>query len=221
MKDDVLNAALREVVSREFADIPQQENKIDYAFSDDFMRRMDKLTKAEKSRFWRMTNTIPKRVAAVFVAIMLIALTACSIPTVRAAVVDFIKETYDNCIRLFTGETGSKKISAHYVLTDLPDGFEEISTTETGTRNIVSYQNANGDQIILTQSRTEDYAIFLDNENGDLSEINLSGMKVSVYESDDCMVAIWLQDQYAFHLTIYGDYDMDFIIKQVGAVKRQ
>lgn len=221
MKDDVLNAALREVVSREFADIPQQENKIDYAFSDDFMRRMDKLTKAEKSRFWRMTNTIPKRVAAVFVAIMLIALTACSIPTVRAAVVDFIKETYDNCIRLFTGETGSKKISAHYVLTDLPDGFEEISTTETGTRNIVSYQNANGDQIILTQSITEDYAIFLDNENGDLSEINLSDMKVSVYESDDCMVAIWLQDQYAFHLTIYGDYDMDFIIKQVGAVKRQ
>ena len=221
MKDDVLNAALREVVSREFADIPQQENKIDYAFSDDFMRRMEKLTKTEKSRFWRMTNTIPKRVAAVFVAIMLIALTACSIPTVRAAVVDFIKETYDNCIRLFTGETGSKKISAHYVLTDLPDGFEEISTTETGTRNIVSYQNANGDQIILTQSRTEDYAIFLDNENGDLSEINLSGMKVSVYESDDCMVAILLQDQYAFHLTIYGDYDMDFIIKQVGAVKRQ
>lgn len=221
MKDDVLNAALREVVSREFADIPQQENKIDYAFSDDFMRRMDKLTKAEKSRFWRMTNTIPKRVAAVFVAIMLIALTACSIPTVRAAVVDFIKETYDNCIRLFTGETGSKKISAHYVLTDLPDGFEEISTTETGTRNIVSYQNANGDQIILTQSITEDYAFFLDNENGDLSEINLSGMKVSVYESDDCMVAIWLQDQYAFHLTIYGDYDMDSIIKQVGAVKRQ
>ena len=221
MKDDVLNAALREVVSREFADIPQQENKIDYAFSDDFMRRMDKLTKAEKSRFWRMTNTIPKRVAAVFVAIMLIALTACSIPTVRAAVIDFIKETYDNCIRLFTGETGSKKISAHYVLTDLPDGFEEISTTETGTRNIVSYQNANGDQIILTQSITEDYAIFLDNENGDLSEINLSGMKVSVYESDDCMVAIWLQDQYALHLTIYGAYDMDFIIHQVGAVQRQ
>ena len=221
MKDNVLNAALREVVSREFADIPQHENEIAYKFSDGFTRRMDKLTKAEKSRFWRMTNTIPKRVAAVFVVIMLITLTACSIPTVRASVVDFIKETYENCIHLFTGEAGSKKISAHYMLKDLPDGFEEISTTETSTRNIVSYQNANGDQIILTQSITEDYAIFLDNENGDLSEINLSGMKVSVYESDDCMVAIWLQDQYAFHLTVYGDYDMDFIIKQVGAVKRK
>ena len=129
MKDNVLNAALREVVSREFADIPQHENEIAYKFSDGFTRRMDKLTKAEKSRFWRMTNTIPKRVAAVFVVIMLITLTACSIPTVRAAVVDFIKETYENCIHLFTGEAGSKKISAHYMLKDLPDGFEEISTT--------------------------------------------------------------------------------------------
>lgn len=221
MKDNVLNAALRVAVSREFMDIPQHEYEIAYEFSEGFTRRMDKLTKAEKSRFWRMTNTIPKRVAAVFIAIMLITLTACSIPTVRAAVVDFIKETYENCIHLFIGETGSKKISAQYTLTDLPDGFEEISTTETGIRKIVSYQTANGDQIILTQSITNDYAIFLDNENGHLSEINLSGMKVSVYESDDCIVAIWLEDQYAFHLTVYGDYDMDFIIKLVGDVKRQ
>lgn len=221
MKDNVLNAVLREVVSREFANIPQRENEIAYEFSDGFTRRMDKLTKAEKSRFWRMTNTVPKRAAAIVIAIMLISLTACSIPSVRAVVVDFIKETYENCIHLFTGESGSQKISEHYELTELPDGFEEISITETSTRSIVSYQNANGDQIILTQSITEDYSIFLDNENGDLSEINLSGMRVSVYESDNCMVAVWLQDQYAFHLTVYGDYDMDLMIKLVGMVQRQ
>ena len=44
MKDNVLNAALREVVSREFADIPQHENDIAYEFSNDFTRRMDRLT---------------------------------------------------------------------------------------------------------------------------------------------------------------------------------
>ena len=38
MKDNVLNAALREVVSREFADIPQHENEIAYKFSDGFTR---------------------------------------------------------------------------------------------------------------------------------------------------------------------------------------
>ena len=35
MKDNVLNAALREVVSREFADIPQHENEIAYKLADD------------------------------------------------------------------------------------------------------------------------------------------------------------------------------------------
>lgn len=85
----------------------------------------------------------------------------------------------------------------------------------------MSYQKANGDQIILTQSIAEDYSIFLDNENGELSEIDLSGTNVSVYESDDCTVAIWLQDSYAFHLTIYGDYDIDYIIDLVGTVQRQ
>lgn len=221
MNDNVLNAALRDVVSREFVDIPQHENEIAYEFSDSFMRRMDKLTKTEKSRFWRMTNTIPKRVAAVFIAIMLIALTACSIPTVRAAVVDFIKETYENCIHLFTGETGSKKISEHYVLTELPDGFVETSSFDKDTRCVVVYQNEVNEQIILSQSKTEDYWIAIDVEKGEISEISLSGKNVTIYESEDCMVAVWLQDQYAFDLTVYGSCDMDEMIKLIESVKRQ
>lgn len=221
MKDNVLNAALREVVSREFADIPQHENEIAYEFSDGFTRRMDKLTKAEKSKFWRMTNTIPKRVAVVFIAIMLITLTACSIPTVRAAVVGFIKETYENCIHLFTDEAGSKKISEHYVLTELPDGFVETDTDDSDASFVVVYQNEKGDKIILLQSITDQFDIHMDNEHGIISEIIISGMKVTIYESDDCMAAIWLQDRYVFALTVYGDYDMDYIIKLVGAVKSQ
>lgn len=52
---------------------------------------------------------------------------------------------------------------------------------------------------LLSQSHltlTEDHSIFLDNENGELSEITLSDMNISVYKSDDCTVGIWLQDEY-------------------------
>lgn len=168
-----------------------------------------------------MTSTVPKRFAVIMASLLIITLTACSIPSVRAAVVGFIKETYDNCVRLFTGDVGSNKISDQYGLTELPDGFTETDRTESNSRRIVSYQNANGNQIILTQNTAEDYSVFLDNENGKLSEITLSDMNISVYKSDDCTVGIWLQDEYAFHLTVYGDYDMDFIMKLVGAVKRQ
>ena len=221
MTENNLSMALREVVSSEFSNIPINEDEINYTFSNRFLNKMDKLTKAEKSRFWRMTNTAPRRVAVVLASLLIIILTACSIPPVRAAVVGFIKETYDNCVRLFTGDVGSNKISDQYGLTELPDGFTETGRTESNSRRIVSYQNAYGNQIIFTHSTAEDYSVFLDNEDGELSEIDISGINVSVYESDDCMVAVWLQDQYAFHLTVYGDYGIDYIIDLAGTVQRQ
>lgn len=219
MTENNLNMALREVVSSEFSNIPIKDDEIHYTFSNRFLNKMDKLTKAEKNSFWRMTSTAPKRIAVIMASLMIITMTACSIPSVRAAVVGFIKETYDNCIHFFTGEIGSNKISVQYALAELPDGFTETSRKESNSRRIVSYQNAKGDQIILSQSITEDYSVFLDNENGELSEINISDMNVSVYESDDCTVAVWLQDSYAFHLAVYGDYDMDFMIRLIEAVQ--
>ena len=223
MKNNALITALREVVSCEFADIPEHENDIAYAFSDDFTRRMDKLTKAEKSRFWRMTNTIPKRVAVVVITIMLIALTACSIPTVRAAVVEFFKETYENCIHLFTGEDedGSKRISACYGLTELPDGFTEINRMETDPMYITHYQNSDGDEIILTQSITDQFSIHMDNEHGTISEITVLGMNITIYESDNYLIAVWLQDGYTFDLTVRGNCDMDLLIRMIEAVQLQ
>lgn len=219
MAENSFNRALREVVSGEFSNIPLRDEEILHTFSNVFLRKMDKLTKAEKRRFWRMTSTVPKRIAVIMASFLIITLTACSIPSVRAAVIGFIKETYDNCIRLFTNDVGSNIISVQYGITELPDGFAEISRKESDARYIVNYQNAKGVQIILTQSIAEDYSIFLDNENGELSEISLSGMNVSVYKSDDCTVGIWLQDEYAFHLTVYGDYDVDFLIRLIEGVR--
>ena len=57
------NRALREAVSGELSDAILHEAKIPHTFSDGFLRKMDKLTKAEKSRFWRMTSTVPKSFA--------------------------------------------------------------------------------------------------------------------------------------------------------------
>lgn len=142
------NRALREAVSSELSDAILHEAKNPHTFSDDFLRKMDKLTKAEQSRFWRMTSTVPKRIAVIMASLLIITLTACSIPSVRAAVVGFIKETYDNCIRLFTGGVGSNNISDQYGITELPDGFAEIGRKESDARCIVCYQNEKGDQIV-------------------------------------------------------------------------
>lgn len=36
---------------------------------------------------------------------------------------------------------------------------------------------------------------------------------------DDCIVAVWIQDQYAFNLTVYGEYNIKLIIQMIKAVR--
>ena len=211
MAENSFNRALREVVSGEFSNIPLRDEEILHTFSNVFLRKMDKLTKAEKNRFWQMTNTAPKRIAVIMASLMIILLTACSIPSVRAAVVSFMQETHDTFVRFFTGDTGTNQINEHYFIDikDLPDGFTEIDVIENATSFVHVYQNNDGDKIILSQSISTDYEINIDNEHGKLYEITVSGMNVSVYEPqfDNFMAAVWLNDGYAFELTFYGDCD--------------
>lgn len=221
MAENKLKTALREVVSAEFAEIPGNEREINHSFSDDFLRRMDKLTHAQQSRFWRMTNTVPRRVAAVAAAFLLIALTACSIPSVRAAATKFIRETFDSYVYFFTEKSERRQITEYYRLTELPDGYAEEIVVKNDSCCISFYQNEAGDRIIFAQSVTEDFAIDVDNENGKHSQIDLSGTDVSIYESAGVMVAVWLHDQYAFSLTVYGDCGIDLMIKLIDSVQRQ
>lgn len=221
MAENKLKTALREVASAEFAEIPGNEREINHSFSDDFLRRMDKLTHAQQSRFWRMTNTVPKRVAAVAAAFLLIALTACSIPSVRAAATKFIRETFDSYVHFFTEKSERRQITEHYRLTELPDGYAEEIVVKNDSCCISFYQNEEGDRIIFAQSVTEDFAIDVDNENGKHSQIDLSGTDVSIYESAGVMVAVWLHNQYAFNLTVYGDCGIDLMIKLIDSVQRQ
>ncbi len=54
---------------------------------------------------------------------------------------------------------------------------------------------------------------------GNISEIDISGIKVTLYEFDDCIVAVWIQDQYAFNLTVYGEYNIELIIRMIEAIR--
>lgn len=109
----------------------------------------------------------------------------------------------------------------YYRLTELPDGYAEEIVVKNDSCCISFYQNEAGDRIIFAQSVTEDFAIDVDNENGKHSQIDLSGTDVSIYESAGVMVAVWLHDQYAFSLTVYGDCGIDLMIKLIDSVQRQ
>lgn len=219
MTDNLLKTALREAAFLEFSAIPQSDSDIAYTFSPRFTHRMNQLAKDEKNRLWRMTSTAPKRVAAAGIAMILIVLTAYGIPAVREPVKAFFKETYENCVRFFIGNAGAGKITEHYTLTELPDGFEAVHTVDNDASFTVAYRNKDGEEIILSQSIGADYWIDIDTRHGTITEIDLSGITVNLYETDGCMVALWQQDGYAFDLTVYGSLDREQVLRLVDSVQ--
>lgn len=82
-----------------------------------------------------MTSTAPKRFAVIMASLLIITLTACSIPSVRAAVVGFIKETYNNCIRLFTDDGGAINSQNNMGLQRYPMGLPK-SAERKATQDI-------------------------------------------------------------------------------------
>ena len=57
MSREEFKAAFREVVSSEFAQIPTDEDSIDFTFSEKFIKRMDKLIRAQRKSYYKFINT--------------------------------------------------------------------------------------------------------------------------------------------------------------------
>lgn len=70
MSREEFKAAFREVVSSEFAQIPTDEDSIDFTFSEKFMKRMDKLIKSQRKPYWNFISTVSRRAAVIIVAII-------------------------------------------------------------------------------------------------------------------------------------------------------
>ena len=90
-KEQFLNA-VRQVVSAEFKDIPDNENNIEFSFSNNFNKKMQKLVKRQKTSYWKFINTASKRVAIIFIAIISLLCCMLCIKPIRVAAIDTIEE---------------------------------------------------------------------------------------------------------------------------------
>lgn len=147
--------AFRAVVSAEFSHIPEDESSIDYTFSERFNKRMAKLIKSQRKSYWVLINTAAKRAAVIFVAIITLFTAAFSVKAIREPVLRFIKEVYETFTRYTYEGDMADKITKEYVLTYIPDGFEQTSKIENENSIITTYKNSFGETIMFTQQITK------------------------------------------------------------------
>lgn len=124
-KADFKNA-FREVIAQEFSHIPNDENSIDFTFSEKFERQMQRLIRSQRRIFYSFTNTSYKRVATVLVVLLTTAVTLFSIKPVR-----------DSAFNFLGGISNSQNQSS---FEDNPSSPDNVSSNHGGNGNGVKYR---------------------------------------------------------------------------------
>lgn len=219
MSREEFKAAFREVISSEFAQIPTDEDSIDFTFSEKFIKRMDKLIRAQKKSYYKFINTAGKRVAVIFAAIITLFTASLSVKAIREPVVRFIKQIYETFTHYtFEGDTVDV-ITKEFNLNIVPDGFIETDRIANEISITKIYENNSGNSFELVQTITDDTEATFDTENAKKYEIIVTGITVDLYESEYIKTALWTKDGYMFNLTCYGDITLDTIETIISNIK--
>lgn len=209
----------RKVMSSEFSDIPNDEDGIKFTFSKRFYKKMDKLVRSQRKVYYRFINTALKRVAVICVAFLTLLTVTFSVEAIREPVIKFIKQVYETFTNYsFSGDT-TDKITKEYIMTWLPEGFEQTDTIKGDTIVTTVYENSLSEKIKFTQERTSNAKHSFDNENGEITTITVSDMKIDIYESENITHALWVKDGYYFKLSYYGNTDIDTIKAMIEAIE--
>ena len=218
MSREEFKAAFREVVSSEFAQIPTDEDSIDFTFSEKFIKRMDKLIRAQKKSYYKFINTAGKRVAVIFAAIITLFTASLSVKAIREPVVRFIKQVYETFIHYtFEGDI-QPKIKKEFFIKTLPDGFIQHDKIESDLAITTIYVNDNN-TIKFTQQSTNNANHFFDNESGTLTKVTISGINVDIYESENIKHAVWTDEGYFFKLTCIGEINIDSVTMMIESIQ--
>lgn len=217
MSREEFKAAFREVISSEFAYIPTDESSIDFTFSEKFIKRMDKLIRAQKKSYYKFINTAGKRVAVIFAAIITLFTASLSVKAIREPVVRFIKQVYETFIHYtFEGDI-QPKIKKEFFIKTLPDGFIQHDKIESDLAITTIYVNDNN-TIKFTQQSTNNANHFFDNESGTLTKVTISGINVDIYESENIKHAVWTDEGYFFKLTCIGEINIDSVTMMIESI---
>ena len=218
MSREEFKAAFREVVSSEFAHIPTDESSIDFTFSEKFIKRMDKLIRAQRKSYYKFINTAAKRAAVIFAAIITLFTASLSVKAIREPVVRFIRQVYETFIHYtFEGEI-QPKIKKEFFIKTLPDGFIQHDKIESDLAITTIYVNDNN-TIKFTQQSTNNANHFFDNESGTLTKVTISGINVDIYESENTKHAVWTDEGYFFKLTCIGEINIDSVTMMIESIQ--
>ena len=212
--EDALKSAVIKVDRYEVGALPA-DNEIDYGFSHDFERKMQKLirrsNKGNTIKGWVVWR---RRAVALIAAIIILFASAMSVPAVRASVIEFITEVYEKFTHIFFDESQSPwDASDEFTIYEpayIPEGFELVNKI-TGGLVLMEYEKEN-DFISCSQQRLENVSMHINTEGVELEELEFKGFSAKYYSNRGVQNLLWHDDEYMYMVSSTLDRNTVFKI---------
>lgn len=183
-----------------------------YEFSPRFERKMKRLIhRTNHPVTYRMLQRVASFALVVFIGFMMIFAIS---PTVRAAVLGWIREQYDSFIGYYFEDdsTGRTEPTAYYI-SNFPSDFSEITVSDNIGYHMEVYADSNGNLLYFFYSFSPENPSFYVEEEGSIIEhVTVSGNPADLYLSQDSMKTnsiIWCDEEHnvIFYLSAVMEKD--------------
>lgn len=197
MKNDNFKKALYNSLIPEYSNMLPDGDEDEHDFSADFEKKMQKLIKRRNKPYYKIINTVGKRVACIVVIVLLASsVTVLSVDALRNAVADFFVSTYDkfSSVQPVEDDIAPSTIKDIYEITyDLKE-YEIYYEDNTEYRRSISY--IKDDVVINFSQYTKDmYDKDVNTEDAEISTIEINGTEAIMF----------LDNQNYYHIIINSD----------------
>lgn len=227
--DEILYKSCKKLEYNLLDQLPNEE-ELEYEFSEEFNRKMNKLIKYEKRH--PMINSIyrySKKIAIVFLIITMGLFTlTMSVEAVRLKVINVITEIYEE----FTSIMFSKEnvgIDEDYrpiLPSYIPKGFKEVDKLETSIGAFVVYENDEYLQIRYSCDEISNNSIILDTEDAVVEDLKINGYNVKYIVKNNMQQLVWNDNTSSYLIDMESggskivERDKEELIKIAESIKK-
>lgn len=214
--DELLTAALYRADELDYYDMPSDEELEQLVQpSPRFQRKMKSLLR-DPNRYIRSRRLpiyvkVMRSAAAVFIVLTLLLGSAMAVsPTVRAAVVNFVRTWFEDRT---VYQTPDHVLDKEWTFGFIPEGFKLIDAIETELHLLYIYQNDHALILSITVSREKQV---VDNEHSVFSQTVLSGRSADIYESIDPQypsIIVIFDELSGVFITLVSEIDVGELIR--------
>lgn len=193
----------------------------EHIFSPKFEKQMNKLIKRRKKPYYKMINTVGKRVAVIIGFFVIVSFsTIMSVDALREAFKNFFVSIFEkfSIVRSSDESSSPDSIEAIYTITSGLDKYTISYQEQDEISNNTVYEDEDGHTIDFCQYVKSAYDTMINTENTVIESIDINGKEAMIYRDNHNYIIIWDIGDYI--ITINSNIGKDELISIAKSVQK-